>query len=161
MVTLTVYQTVVNTVFMELVISKGITIYEDFPATQIRPTEIAEIYLRLWENDGFTVRVFPEKWIPINILPDVKINAVKIYPLEPADRQIVDEIFNKLHMQKRMEFTTQPTFHGYPIFVVWKTIRRERKKRVVINIRGFYNTTIIDLYPMPLQSNIIAAVTGC
>ena len=103
MVILTIYQAVVNTVSTELVISTNITIYGDFPASQIRLIEIAEIYLQLWENDSFTLRVFSEKWMPINILPDVKINAVKIYPLKSVDRQIVNEVFHKLHMQGRMD----------------------------------------------------------
>ena len=86
MVTIAVYQAVVNTVSIKFVISTSISIYGDFPVTQFRLIEIAEIYLRLWENDGFTVRVFPEKWIFINILPDVKLNAVKVYLLKPVDR---------------------------------------------------------------------------
>ena len=32
-----------------------------FPAVQIQLTEITEIYPQLWEDDGFTVRVFPAK----------------------------------------------------------------------------------------------------
>ena len=60
-----------------------------------------------------------------------------------------------------MEFIIQPTFHGYPVFVVWRTIQRERKKRVVIDIRGFNKITVIDFYHMPLQSNITTAIIGC
>ena len=38
---------------------------------------------------------------------------------------------------------------------------RYEKKRVVIDIRGFNKITVIDFYPMPLQSDIIAVITGC
>ena len=91
MVILTVYQAVTNSPFFiitELITQTGITFYGDFPATQIRLTEVAETYPRLWENDGSTVRVPPENWMPIDILFDVKIKTVKIYPLGPSDRQI-------------------------------------------------------------------------
>ena len=72
MVTLTAYQIMVNSfTFIEFVISANITIYGDFLAIQIQLTEITEIYLRLWESDGSTVRVPSEKRIPIDILPDV------------------------------------------------------------------------------------------
>ena len=61
MVILTIYQVVVNAfISTEYVISTGIIIYGDLPAAQTQLAEIAEIYLRLLENDGFTVRVFPE-----------------------------------------------------------------------------------------------------
>ena len=99
--------------------------------------------------------------MPIDILPDVKIKAVKIYPLGFADRQIVDKNFDKLHAQRRMEFTTQPTLYGYPVFVVWRTIRKERKKRVVINIRCLNKITVTNSYFMPLQTDITSAVAGC
>ena len=59
-----------------------------------------------------------------------------------------------------MYFNFQPTFYGYPIFVVWKTIRKERKKRVVIDIRGFNKITVMNFYFMPLQSNIIFVING-
>ena len=104
------------------------------------------------------MRVFPEKYMPINILPDVKIKTVKIYFLKPADRKIINDIFDKLHVQGRMEFTTQPTPHGYSVFVIWKTIR---KNRVVIIIRGFKKITVTNSYFMPLQSNITFTITGC
>ena len=109
MVILTIYQAVINLPFFnitEFITQTGITIYGDFPVTQIRLTEIAEIYPRLWEDKGFIVRVFPENWMSIDILFDVKIKTVKIYFLKPVDRKIVDDIFDKLHVQKRMEFIT-------------------------------------------------------
>ena len=157
---LTVYQAVVNSV-TEFVISTGITVYGDIPIIQIQLADVTEVYPRLWENDGSTVRVPPEKCMSIDTLPDVKIKTIEIYPLKPIDRQMVDDIFDKLHEQRRMEYTTQPTFHGYPVFVVWRRIRKERKKRVVINIRGFNKITVTNFYPMPLQSDIIFIITGC
>ena len=40
-------------------------------------------------------------------------------------------------------------------------IRRERKNRVIINIRGLNKVTITDFYFMPLQSKIVSAIIGC
>jgi hypothetical protein len=53
----------------------------------------------------------------------------------------------------------------YPVFVVWKTIKlpgkpQEKKGRVVVDIRGLNKNSEDDPYPMPLQSDIIAAVQG-
>ena len=38
---------------------------------------------------------------------------------------------------------------------------KKRKKRVVIDIRGFKKITVIIFYPIPLQSNITTAITSC
>lgn len=75
MVILTVYQTVVNLfTFAELVILKTIIIYYETSAVQIQLIEVTETYPR---DDGSTVRVPFEEWMPIDILPDVKIKTVK------------------------------------------------------------------------------------
>ena len=78
-VTLKIYKAAVNFFpFPKFVTSTSITIYGETPVVQIQLIEITEIYLRLWENDDFTVRVFPEKWMLIDILFDVKIKTIKI-----------------------------------------------------------------------------------
>jgi hypothetical protein len=48
---------------------------------------------------------------------DKKVNA-KLYPLSKPDRQAVDEVFDKLHAQKRMTWSNQATPFGSPVFVV-------------------------------------------
>lgn len=103
--------------------------------------------------------------MPIKLQPGAKVEAAKVYPLGPADRQFVDDVFDKLHAQGRMEYTAQPTPHGYPVFVVWRTVPGpngpERKGRVVVDIRGLNKIAVTDSYPMPLQSDITSAVAGC
>ena len=103
--------------------------------------------------------------MPIDIQPEAKVEAAKVYPLGPADRKFVDEAFDKLHEQGRMEYSSQPTPHGYPVFVVWRTVPGpdgpERKGRVVVDIRGLNKIAITDSYPMPLQSDITSSVAGC
>ena len=85
----------------------------------------------------------------------------KSLSFKPIDRKIVNDIFDRLHVQRRMEFIIQPTLHKYPVFIFRRTIRSERKKRVVINIRGFNKITVANFYFMPLQSKIISAIIGC
>ena len=148
----TVYQTIVCLSILvdrELITPTGIPIYGDFPVIQIQLVTEIETYSQLRQNDKTTVRVLPEKWMHIEILPDVKIKTIKIYPLGPIDRKMVDDIFDKLHVQKRT------TLHKYPISVVWGMIRRKRKKRIIVDI------PVTDFYFMPLQSDITFAITGC
>jgi len=51
---------------------------------------------------------------------------------------------------------------SYPVFVIWKTSANgERKGRAVIDICGLNWIALPNVYPIPLQSDIIAAVQGC
>lgn len=105
--------------------------------------------------------------MPITLKPDVlKVDAVKMYPLGPADREFVNKEFNKLHEQERMQYTTQSTQFGQSIFVIWRTIERpkklsKRKRRVIVDIRDLNKIILIDAYFLSLQSNIIALVSDC
>ena len=61
-----------------------------------------------------------------------------------------------------MSWTSEPTPFSYPVFVVWKTMPNgKRKGRVVVDLRGLNQLAQTDVYPIPLQSDIIAAVQGC
>ena len=149
----------------ELTTASGITVYGETPVIQTQIASVAEAYPSLWQDTGTTVRIPEEEWMPIDLKPDAKVEAAKVYPLGPSDRKFVDEVFDKLHEQGRMEFSSQPTPHGYPVFVVWRTVQGpdgpERKGRVVVDIRGLNKIAITDSYPMPLQSDITSAVAGC
>ncbi len=85
----------------------------------------------------------------------------KIYPLGTKDRALVDETFDKLHEAGKLSWTEGSTPFSYPVFCVWRTIDGERKGRVVVDIRGLNAITQPDVYPLPLQTEIISAVRGC
>jgi hypothetical protein len=90
------------------------------------------------------------------------VKAFKVYLLSIKDKKVVDKTFNKLHEQDRMSWTTTSTPFSYPVFVVWKTLpSREQKGRAVVDIRGLNQISQTDSYPLPLQTDIIAAVQGC
>lgn len=84
----------------------------------------------------------------------------KVYPLGAKDRHEVDKVFNKLHAQDRMEWTTSATPFTYPCFVVWRTVDGEPKGRVVVDIRALNKITSPDTYPMPSQDDILNAIAG-
>lgn len=66
----------------------------------------------------------------------------------------MDEEFDKLHAQGKMDWTTEATLFGYPVFVVWRTVQKDgqdvRKGRVVVDIRGLNKIVETDLYPLLL-----------
>ena len=86
----------------------------------------------------------------------------RVYPLGNDTRQLVDDIFNKLHQQGRIKFTSDPTPFSFPVFVVWKSDSEGKKKGyAVVDIRKLNDLVLLDSYPLPLQSEIIANVQGC
>ena len=111
------------------------------------------------------MRISFEKWISIEIKSDVKIEVVKIYSLKLANRKIVNEVFDKLHAQKRIKYISQSTSYEYSIFVVWRIVidsnDSKRKKRAIINIRDFNKIAITNSYLMSFQSDIIFVVVEC
>ena len=75
---------------------------------------------------------------------------------------MVDKTFNKLHEQGRLSWIAESTPFSYPVFVVWKIMPDgTRKGRAVIDIRGLNAIIQADLYPLPLQSDLISSVKDC
>lgn len=149
----------------EYVTATDITVYET-PEAAAAITSVAEAFPKLWTEDGSTVNLPPDEWMPISLQPDVKVAPSKVYPVGQADRDFIDQKFNKLQAQGKLEYTTQPTAFSYPVFVVWRTIHKPdeppmRKGRVVVDIRDLNKITELDTYPMPLQADITALVADC
>ena len=128
-------------------------------------SSLIQKYGSLYNDDGKTARLPEEDWLEIPLVNDwrtagAKLNH-KVYPVGPKDKELIDETHDKLHVQGRMSWTTKPTPFGFPVFVVWRNVNGQRKGRVVVDIRGLNRITMTDAYPMPLQSDITAAVAGC
>lgn len=144
----------------EIVIDNGITIYgSSLAVDQIKN---AAMSYDIWTDRGTTVDVPEDNWMPITLKDNVIIKPAKVYPLGPQDKKIVDDTLNKLHDKGKVEWTKESTPHGYPVFVIWRNNSSGGKKgRMVVDIRGLNQITVPDSYPMPLQSDIIQAVSGC
>ena len=87
-----------------------------------------------------------------------KPSQARVYPLGKADKQVIDEQFNKLHTQDRIEWTSSATPFSFPCFVVWKDTPTGRKGRVVVDIRVLNKITMPDAYPVPSQAEILALI---
>lgn len=138
----------------------GITVYGKLIIAQELAT-VMEKYGDVFTDQGTTVDIPEEEWMPIPLKEGAKPSPSKVYNLSQADRVKLDETFGKLHEQGKMTFSEQPTPFAYPVFVVWKTLPDGTKKgRVVVDIRGLNAITESDSYPLPLQADIIALVSG-
>ena len=81
----------------------------DIMNTRDQLIAIAKSYSLLWQDIDRTIDVSEKDWMSITLKSDVNIEAAKIYLLEPEDREFVNKKFNKLHDQKRMQFSSQST----------------------------------------------------
>ena len=147
-------------------IFSDITIYgTDFTVKTI--TVVAENFFSLWQNDDFTIRLPPKKWMFINLQPNAKITSFKVYSLKQANKNLIDQQFDELQRQSKLKFITQSTFFSYSVFVIWKTVHKpndlpsERKNRIMIDIRDLNKIIELNTYFMPLQANVTALVAGC
>ena len=153
----------------ETKLPNGVTIYgSDTKATEAFRKAIND-YPQLWQDHGSFAKLDEQYWMRIPLRNDWEDHApskVRVYPLGTKDKQVVDEVFDKLHAQGRLSWTdsvgTGSTPFSYPVFVVWKTLANgKRQGRPVIDIRGLNKITQNDVHPVPLQSDMITFVRGC
>ena len=146
------------------ILSNNVTIYGGAGSEPVQQlSDVINAYPTLWVDHGNVVDVPESCWMPIPIIDDWQAKytcKAKVYPLGRMDKQVVDEEFNRLHQEGKMDWSG-PTPFSYPCFVVWRTMPDgSREGRVVVDIRSLNQITVPDVYPMPLQSDIIAAVQG-
>ncbi|KAJ6126071.1 hypothetical protein N7471_010564 [Penicillium samsonianum] len=89
----------------------------------------------------------------------------RVYPLGPADRKIVDDMFDKLHRHGKMAWTTKHIPIGFPVFVVHHKVTAPdrmtiEKTRPVVGIRGLNKASQLDIYPMRTQDEIVRMCQG-
>ena len=140
------------------VLPNGVTVFARTEQDKIALSEVVSEFPSVWQDTGETVEVAEEDMMRIPLVDDWQKTKLptKIYPLSSKDKQVVDETFDKLHDQGRMQWSDQATPFGFPVFVV----KKDGKSRVVVDIRGLNKITVPDAYPLPRQEDIIAAVRG-
>ena len=147
-------------------LDNGVMVYGDAQATTALSDLVAE-FPQVWKDEGF-VNIPEDRWMKITLRDDwqhrlpATNKSSKVYPLGVRDQKIVDDTFDKMQQQGRLEYTTQATPFSYPVFVVWRTLPDgTRKGRAVVDIRGLNDLIVPDVYPVPLQGDVIARLLGC
>ena len=147
----------------EVKTENGITIHNANPNLTGRFIKLINDYSIIWTDQGFAT--LPEsEWMRIPLKENSSSDSIKptVYPLGIRDRELVDQTFDELHRKGRLQWTTQGTPWSYPCFVVWKLGPDGVKKgRVVVDVRKLNAMSVPDVYPLPLQSDIIGAVRDC
>ena len=144
----------------DVVLPSGVTVYEGNPAIKA----VANDFPTLWQEGSFA-KLPEEEWMRIPLKADWEKQVprtARIYPLSTESKQVVDKTFDKLHEQGRLSWTNEATPFSFPVFVVYRTMPDgSRKGRAVIDIRGLNAVTQTDVYPLPLQSDLISSVKDC
>jgi hypothetical protein len=138
----------------------GVTIYgNDIVATKL--ADVVNRHSEVWKNPGGFTKVPENESVRVPLVDDweTKIKSMtpgRVYSLGPAEKQLVDEMFDKLHEHH------SPS--GYPVFVAWRNQYKDgkaiRKGRIVVDIRNLNKITVPDIYPTPSQSDILAALAN-
>ena len=155
----------VDNVADETRLSNDVMIYDNSHEIKILSNLMKE-FPTLWKNEGF-VNIPEENWMKLSLRDDwqsrlSKSNRAKIYPLGINDRAMIDETFDDLQRQGRLEYIIKSTSFSYPVFVVWKTLPNgKRKGRAVVDIRDLNDLIVSDVYLVSLQTDIIARLLGC
>ena len=96
--------------------------------------------------------------IPLKEGWDEMIPKSTVYPQGLKERELIDQTFDQLHQQGRMQWSLHHTPSGYPVFVAYRQVPKadgtmESKGRVV-DIRGLNAQTQPDIYPIPTQQEL-------
>ena len=147
----------INLSIQETIMFNDVIIFDDVFA-YTRLFTVVKFFFKIWRNTNDIINVSKSQWMFISTISDAKSFAIKIYPLNSKNRKVMNKKFDRLYEKKKMSWTEKFTTYDYLIFVVWKIVNDEHKKKVVINIRKLNKIFEFDAYSMFFQSNVIVVV---
>ncbi len=89
-----------------------------------------------------------------------QLQLAKSYSLGREDKDFLDVEHNKLHAQGRISFLDKPTLIVYLVFIVQRLVNSKKKGQVIVNLQLVNAVTILDIYPLLDQDDIIGDLTG-
>ena len=91
--------------------------------------KIIHRWKHLWKKKISTVKMFKSAHMPIplksNWANNHKIN--RVYSVRIKNQKFINEIFDKLHEQKKMKWFSWFIFFEYSVFVIWKIVIKKNK----------------------------------
>ena len=157
---------VASTSSFEIIISSNITIYDTSSIVQQRLQNIAKTFFNIWKDNDDTINVFEKNWMSIKIIFDIKSKFSRVYLVDSQNREFINQKFNKLQREKKMNWIKDATSYDFFVFVVWRIIHASnknsiKKDKIVIDIRDFNKMSESNDYFMSLQSDLISFVSEC
>lgn len=106
---------------LETRLPNGVTVYGT-PVIVDKFASVVNKFAPLWEDNGQQVKVPAHEHMEIPLIDNwethYKAGQARVYPLGHKEQKVVNETFNKLHEQGRLEWTTAHTPFSFPCFVV-------------------------------------------
>jgi hypothetical protein len=145
----------------EVTLENGMHIYADDQAFSGSVTSLVDRYASVWIDTGL-IKVDKDEEMTVPLIENWYEHKVsqRPYACGLKDQRFIDEVFDNLHRQGRMEWVKQPTPFSAPVFVVWRTVDGKPKGRVVVDLRALNKVTMPDCYPLPRQEDIIGSLRG-
>jgi hypothetical protein len=152
----------------EIVQANGTHIYGKAGSQDVNELgQVCDKFPKLFSDRGTTVDIPVDRQMRIPLIPgweNVKLN-IKPYQQTPEERKIINALFNKLHADGKMSWSTQGTHFGCLVFVVWKNVTDKdgnvtRKGRPVVDLRALNEAVVKDSYPLRLQTDILQEIKG-
>jgi len=112
---------------------------------------------KIWKKTDGVVDEPPENWLKIRLKPGANLKSRGVYRLGRKDRELVDELFDKLTADGKMSRTRSANPVGWGVFVV-RSNRPGDKGRVVVDTRGLNAASEDDAYPLPRQEDVMAKI---
>ena len=137
------------------VLLNDVTVYE---AEMFGLTNLVNNYQNIFRDFDFIVNIFEDEWMSINFKFEAVFKFNKMYFLKVKNRSFIDVTFDKLHQQNKLHWTIQFISFNYSVFVVWRDIFTDQKKRVMINIKNLNDIIESDSYSFSLQFDIIVEI---
>ena len=147
----------------DIVLFNDITVHDSFHNVSQRLCKLIEEYSSLWTDQEFA-NLSKNNWMKLSLKTDWKAKIkekAKIYSLKQRDKALIDETFNKLHTQERLNWTNRETSFNFSVFVVWRDSSKNKKERIVVDIKDFNAISQSDAYSLSLQNDIIQTVQKC
>jgi len=130
----------------------------DLTADQVKQLkELVRKYRKVWEKTDGVVDEPPEDWLKIRVKKGANLKSRGVYRLGAKDREVVDELFDKLCAEGKMSKCEGVNPVGWGVFVV-RTGRPGDKGRVVVDTRGLNAATEDDAYPLPRQDDVMGKI---
>lgn len=94
----------------ETVHNTGVTIHGS-PQSRSLLGSVVDKFPSLWQDTGNVTNVPESQWMDIPLVDNwqdlYKPGQARVYPVRKADKEVIDDAFDKLHEQGRMEWTSE------------------------------------------------------
>ena len=88
---------------LEHIMFNGIIIY-DISEVTTQITSVIDEFSEIWKDQDVTVNISKEEWMFIFFKSDAAFKPSRVYLVNQKDKNVIDETFNKLHDQGKMQW---------------------------------------------------------